>query len=73
MTTSSDHSGHGGKPPDLNSPPRPRDAAWRELADSIPHEATEQLGVWIDAQLAVLEKQQERFVTNRTLVKSLRR
>lgn len=73
MTTSSNPNGNEEKPPNLDLPTPAADVAWRELADSIPREATELLDEWMDAQLAVMESQQERFVTNRTLLKSLRR
>ncbi len=55
MTTSS---GPGDKPIPIPAPttqPAERSAC-------LPPETIEQFGLWIDAQLAVLERQQERFV-----------
>jgi hypothetical protein len=46
---------------------------WTELSDRLPAASTERFGNWFDIQLAVLEKSQERFVTGRSLMKSLRR
>jgi hypothetical protein len=67
MATSSDSNS--------KSPLVPRAAAshWVELSDRLPAAKTEQLGAWFDTQLAVLEKAQERFITGRSLLKSLRR
>jgi hypothetical protein len=53
MTTSS---GPGDKPIPA---PTPQPA---ERSACLPPETIEQFGLWIDAQLAVLERQQERFV-----------
>jgi hypothetical protein len=67
MTTSSDNNS--------KSPlaPRPVENHWSELSDRLPAASTRQLGDWLDIQLAVLEKMQERFITGRSLLKSLRR
>jgi hypothetical protein len=67
MTTSSDHNS--------KSPlaPRPSVNHWSELSDRLPVASTADLSNWFDTQLAVLEKSQERFVTGRSLMKSLRR
>ena len=68
MATSSDSNS--------KSPLVPRAAAndhWVELSDRLPVAKTEQLGAWFDTQLAVLEQSQQRFITGRSLLKSLRR
>lgn len=67
MTTSSDN--------DSKSPlvPRPAVNHWSELSDRLPLASTEHFGAWFDTQLAVLEKSQQRFITGRSLMKSLRR
>jgi hypothetical protein len=57
------------------SPLVPRTAAdhWVDLSDRLPAAKTEQFGAWFDTQLAVLEQSQQRFITGRSLLKSLRR
>ncbi len=67
MTTSSDNNS--------KSPLAPRPAVnhWTELSERLPVASTERLSDWLDVQLAVLEKSQQRFVTGRSLMKSLRR
>lgn len=55
-------SGPGDKP---SSPPVPAQQP-AERATCMPPETIEQFGLWIDAQLALLERQQERFVRLRT-------
>jgi len=67
MTTSSDHNSKAA------TAVKPSGTHWQELTDRLPSAATEQLGDWIDTQLAVLEKAQERFMTGRSIMKSLRR
>lgn len=59
MTTSNGHGDKSSSPP--SPPPQPT-----ELATCRSVETIEQFGQWIDAQLEVLERQQERFVTPRT-------
>jgi hypothetical protein len=59
MTTSNGHGDKSSSPP--SPPPRPA-----ELATCRTAETFEQFGQWLDAQLAVLERQQERFVRTRT-------
>lgn len=66
MTTSSDNS-------KLPTPPRPATDHWQELSDRLPAGDHERLSDWFDVQLAVLEKSQERFITRRAQMKSLRR
>jgi len=39
----------------------------------LPATAAQQLSEWIDEQLSALEKSQERFMTGRSILKSLRR
>jgi hypothetical protein len=67
MTTSSDPNG--------KAPPTVGVAVthWQELSERLPKTATERLSDWIDDQLAALEKSQERFMTGRSILKSLRR
>jgi hypothetical protein len=67
MTTSSDPNG---KAPPTNGVAVTH---WQELSQRLPKTATERLSDWIDAQLADLEKSQERFMTGRSIMKSLRR
>jgi|GEM_PF-1272859 len=52
---------------------RPEANHWSELSDRLPVASTGPLSDWLDAQLVVLEKSQERFITGRSLLKSLRR
>lgn len=59
MTTSNGHGDKSSSPP--SPPPHPT-----ELVTCRSGETIEQFGQWIDAQLAVLERQQERFVRPRT-------
>jgi hypothetical protein len=66
MTTSSDHNS---KSAAATSP----GGHWQELTDRLPASKAEQFSDWIDAQLAALEKSQERFMTSRSILKSLRR
>ncbi len=67
MPTSSDNNS---KTP---AAPRPEINHWSELSARLTVAATEPLSNWLDAQLADLEKSQERFITGRSLLKSLRR
>lgn len=67
MPTSSDNNS---KTPAV---PHPETNHWSELSDRLSAAATAPLSDWLDAQLAVLEKSQERFITGRSLLKSLRR
>ncbi len=64
MTTSSDN----------RSPaaPDPHGEHWVELSRRLPA-SVQTLDAWFDGQLAVLEKKQARFITKRSLKKSLRR
>ncbi len=64
MTTSSDN-----RTPAV---PRPDGQHWEELTRRLP-ESIQHLDAWFDGQLAVLEKKQARFITQRSLKKSLRR
>jgi hypothetical protein len=67
MTTSSDHNSKSA------AATRPNGTHWQELTERLPETAAQQLSDWIDAQLAALEKSQERFMTGRSILKSLRR
>lgn len=67
MTTSSDHNSKSA------AATRPNGTHWKELTDRLPATAALQLSEWIDEQLAALEKSQERFMTGRSILKSLRR
>ncbi len=64
MTTSSDNR--------TPSVPRVAGEHWDELTRRLP-KSVERLDAWFDGQLAVLEKKQARFITKRSLKKSLRR
>jgi hypothetical protein len=66
MTTSSDHNSK-------SAAATTSGGHWRELTDRLPATKTVQFSDWIDAQLAALEKSQERFMTSRSILKSLRR
>lgn len=65
MTTSSDN-----KTP---STMRPEAKHWHELSCQLMPAETEKFAHWVDTQLRGLELAQKRFITNRSLVKSLRR
>ena len=65
MTTSSDN-----KTPAAT---RPEAKNWHELSDRFAATETEKLAAWLDVQLIVLEESQKRFISRRSLVKSLRR
>jgi hypothetical protein len=65
MTTSSDN-----RTPDTS---RPEAKNWLEVSSQLSTIATVKFGDWIDAQLKVLEESQKRFITNRSIAKSLRR
>lgn len=67
MTTSSDHNSKSA------AATRPTGTHWQELTDRLPANAVQQLSDWIDEQLSALEKSQQRFVTGRSILKSLRR
>lgn len=67
MTTSSDNNSQS------PSAPRPKANHWNALSNRLPAASTEHLSDWFDTQFAILEKSQERFITGRSLLKSLRR
>jgi hypothetical protein len=52
---------------------RPEAKNWQELTRQFAPESTLNFAAWLDAQLIALEESQKKFVTNRTLIKSLRR
>ncbi len=65
MTTSSDNR--------TPSAPRPEAKNWSEVSSRLLPAATEKFAEWLDAKLEELEKSQKRFITSRSLAKSLRR
>lgn len=67
MTTSSDHNSKSAAATSSSG------THWQELTDRLPATAAQQLSEWIDEQLSALEKSQERFMTGRSIMKSLRR
>lgn len=67
MTTSSNH--HG----DTTAAKGATRSHWHELTLRLPKQPVDELGDWFDEQLAALEKSQERFMTGRSILKSLRR
>lgn len=65
MTTSSDNR--------TPSAARPEAKNWQEVSSYLSTVATVKFGDWIDEQLKSLEESQKRFVTHRSIAKSLRR
>jgi len=64
MTTSSDNR--------TPSAPRPEAKNWSEVSSQLLPTATEKFADWLDTKLQELEESQKRFITGRSLAKSLR-
>lgn len=64
MTTSSKNTTH--------EAPKPSGEHWNELIATLPEQSVEQFGTWLDAQLAELDAELEKYVTKISLRKSLR-
>ncbi len=67
MTTSSDNESHIPAKPELQSD------SWTAIADHLVATSLESFSLWMDDQLKALELAQAKFVTRRTVIKSLRR
>jgi len=65
MTTSSDNR--------TPSASRPEARNWSEVSNQLLPTETEKFADWLDVKLQELEESQKRFVTGRSLAKSLRR
>ncbi len=53
--------------------PRPTGEHWRELAETLPAERTDEFSRWMEGELETLEKKLAPFVTKNSLRRSLRR